>query len=428
MRKEKDLRIVRRAINGDRRAFDKLIASRSKNVLYIALNLLSNKETAEDAAQEAIIRISKGIGTLKDAALFDTWMYRIVYNTCMNMVRDNKHIPVDIEDYETSFEEVRTDFLPEEFITDIEKRSELIAAIKALPERHRMCILMYYYEDMSYADIAEVMQLKVKDVSNTLARAKGKLRCSLLGAEEILADASAAITDKVDRKNLSEVAAKGGVGGSLAGVPILARAFEADADERVSQDMVDHLIDACTQGAASSLPNSGALPALAATLHGKILIVGLAVLSLAGAGFVLGNAQNNNRFDPFEVPTEQAQPTAPQEINVPQKSQEPINSVLPEEQAQKVEMLMYQDEAADQEGWQEVIEEAALVYRGEAVDHDHRYRIYTKDDQRSGYCLMIIERNDDKGSFSLASNVVVSGTTLPEYNAIVEAFELWRSS
>lgn len=414
MNGKKELRIIKGAVRGERNAFDKLMDLKNRRILYIAMNLLSDKEIAEDAAQEAIIRINRSIAGLKDPKLFDTWMYRIVYNTCMDMTKTNKHTTVDIEEYESLFEEERTDFLPEEFMADTEKRSKVLQAIQDLPENYRVCVLMYYYEEMSYADIASVMDIKVKDVSNNLSRAKAKLRCTLLGAADIASES----TGKANTA---------AVGASFAAAPVLTQILEHDAKESISQNTLDYLMK---KSAESFVPEQAPniLAAFISTVSGKIIIAGLTVAATISAGIMFGGfggaePVNFTQDMPIEQPT-----ALPEFSSIPEKSEEPASQVLPEEQAEQLETVSQQYAQIDQDEWQTVITEAALEYAGETVDQSYGYRIYIKDNQQTGYCLMTIERIADQGVNAVVYNVVPKGTTLPERSQIVDAFKAWGTS
>ncbi len=75
MKDKKFLRVVKKAIRGDERAFEELLRLRGKNILYIAIHLMRDKSDGEDAAQEAVLLIRRDIGKLEKPGAFDTWMW-----------------------------------------------------------------------------------------------------------------------------------------------------------------------------------------------------------------------------------------------------------------------------------------------------------------------------------------------------------------
>ncbi|MCL2825942.1 MAG: RNA polymerase sigma factor [Eggerthellaceae bacterium] len=177
------LRLVKRARNGDRDAFSELVALKGRSIVYIATNLMGNSADGEDAAQEAIITLAQKIGTLKKAELFDAWLYRIVFNVCMDEKRKKAskiQSSTELDTVAAIVPEEKKELLPEASLQDAADKEEIMAAINDLPERYRLYLLLYYYEDMSYAEIAKTMEVSEQVVANTLNRAKEKMRESFV--------------------------------------------------------------------------------------------------------------------------------------------------------------------------------------------------------------------------------------------------------
>lgn len=173
------LRLVKKARFGNKEAFGELIKEKSRKILFIATKLMGNSSDGEDAAQEAVITLAQKIDTLKKPELFDAWMYRIIFNVCMDEKRKKARKLDDSAEMDIAIATVaekNAEVLPEKKLEQAASREAIMAALDELPERYRMCILLYYYEDMSYAAIAEVLQVSEQVVANTLNRAKEKLR------------------------------------------------------------------------------------------------------------------------------------------------------------------------------------------------------------------------------------------------------------
>ncbi|MGI6105445.1 MAG: RNA polymerase sigma factor [Raoultibacter sp.] len=180
------LRLIKRARFGDKDAFCEVIEQKSRKILFIATNLMGNSSDGEDAAQEAVITLAQKMGTLKKAELFDVWMYRIIFNVCMDEKRRKSRKPDESGDVDVAVatvSEQRAEVLPEQNALNNADKEAIMEALNELPERYRMCMILFYYEDMSYAEIAETMQVSEQVVANTLNRAKEKLRLNL-GAEK----------------------------------------------------------------------------------------------------------------------------------------------------------------------------------------------------------------------------------------------------
>jgi len=173
------LRLVKKARSGNQDAFCDLVNLKGKSIVYIATNLMGNKADGEDAAQEAVIALGRNIGKLKKAELFDAWMYRIVFNVCMDAKRKKAKATessVELDAAADLVPEKSKEVLPEEMLQDGETKEEIMAAINGLPERYRLFVLLHYYEDKSYAEIAEMMHVSEQVVANTLNRARQKMR------------------------------------------------------------------------------------------------------------------------------------------------------------------------------------------------------------------------------------------------------------
>ncbi len=90
--------LVRRIQRGDEAAFDQLMDVCGPRVFSLAYRMIGNHDDAQDVAQEAFIRIYRGLKKFDGRASFTTWMYRIVTNVCLNEIRTRKRLPVMFED------------------------------------------------------------------------------------------------------------------------------------------------------------------------------------------------------------------------------------------------------------------------------------------------------------------------------------------
>ena len=173
------LKLIRKARLGNKEAFNQLIQRKSRTILYLSIRLMGNKHDGEDAAQEAVITLAKKIGTLKKAELFDAWMYRLVYNTCMDEKRKLAKKLYESDEFESAADSLADrdrERMPEQSLEDASDKEFVMAALDKLSDRYRMCMILYYYEDMSYAEIAEIISANEQIVANTLNRARQKMR------------------------------------------------------------------------------------------------------------------------------------------------------------------------------------------------------------------------------------------------------------
>ena len=168
--------LVRRAQNGDRNAFSDLVCAHAQGVLNVVYRMCGNMQIAEDAAQETFIQAWLRLGSYRPKSSLRNWLYRIAVNTAIDMLRKEKRIiPNAVEDL------VLTDSrLGPEAMLVREERAELVRkAVVALPEACRSVLVLREYEDLSYQEIAETLDIPVGTVMSRLNYARKLLRENL---------------------------------------------------------------------------------------------------------------------------------------------------------------------------------------------------------------------------------------------------------
>lgn len=180
------IEIVKAAQQGDNRAFEALYNMTKDSAYFIALSITKNEHDALDIMQDSYMKAFKNISTLNSPELFDNWLGRIVANTSKNYIKKKKPILFgDIgegADIEWNDEEFNKDYLPQEAIDAKETGRLLMEIINRLSEDKRLCILMYYYQDMSVKEIAETLELPVSTVKYKLLSARAEIK---KGVEEL---------------------------------------------------------------------------------------------------------------------------------------------------------------------------------------------------------------------------------------------------
>lgn len=165
---------VVRAIAGDRDALTAvLVALRSPLAHYIG-KLLSRRESAEDALQEVLILICTRIRWLRDPELVRPWAFRIASRQCFRLLRLEKHRneePLDWEPQQGAAGEAP------------EWEPHLIEWVDALPPASRSVILLHYFEEMTLAEIAAVLEVSLGTVKSRLAYGLAALRQAALSTK-----------------------------------------------------------------------------------------------------------------------------------------------------------------------------------------------------------------------------------------------------
>ena len=158
--------IIRRCKLGDIAAFEELYQFYNKAMYRVARGILSNHEDAEDAIQEAFVRLYKYIKKFRFKSEFSTWMYRVVVNSCYNIAR--KRPPTaQVELHEG---------IGVQKHSSIETRLVLEQALVHLPVKTRTCFVLFAIEGFKQYEIAEILNIKVGTVKAQIFAAKRKLR------------------------------------------------------------------------------------------------------------------------------------------------------------------------------------------------------------------------------------------------------------
>jgi RNA polymerase sigma-70 factor, ECF subfamily len=178
-----DEALVERAGNGgDNAAFAELVRRHQGKVRGLLLRLTGNASLADDLAQEVFLRAFRGLVGFEGRSRFSTWIYRIAYNVFLNHRTRSKELAALPQGFESNAAAPDGELSPGRF----DLRSDLAAAIVELPERYRVVVTLYYLEDVSYPEIAEILDLPLGTVKTHLHRAKKLLRDHLNGVSEEL--------------------------------------------------------------------------------------------------------------------------------------------------------------------------------------------------------------------------------------------------
>jgi len=178
-----DVRLMRLVSGGDATAFEQLIERHQALVAGTVARMLGSNSDVEDIAQQVFIRVWKSAGRYVARAKFTTWLLKITRNLVFNEMRRAKrhpHLPVQIEPEadEIPLKDEAT-ATPDATLLQAELQAAIEKAITLLPETQRMAIVLRRYEELSYEEIADVLDLSVPAVKSLLFRARTELRARL---------------------------------------------------------------------------------------------------------------------------------------------------------------------------------------------------------------------------------------------------------
>lgn len=165
---------------GDTAAFEGLIERHQSLVAGTVARMLGSNSEVEDIAQQVFIRVWKSAGRYVARARFTTWLLKITRNLVFNeMRRSKRHAQVPIQTEPGAEErplEDETAQAPDALLLDNELQQAIESAITQLPESQRMALILRRYEEMSYEEIGEILDLSVPAVKSVLFRARTELR------------------------------------------------------------------------------------------------------------------------------------------------------------------------------------------------------------------------------------------------------------
>ncbi len=176
---DEDLRLIH-AIKSDQsdEAFEALYRKYYKLVLFIANRECANDSDAQDILQETFIEIKKSITHLRNPQYFRLWLYRVVNSKCKDLFRSRKVVWVDSDNdfVQNYIREEHRDALPDTHMKFSSDQDVMMHLIDELPHRQRIVLFMYYLEQRSIKEIAEILEIPEGTVKSRMSTAKVALK------------------------------------------------------------------------------------------------------------------------------------------------------------------------------------------------------------------------------------------------------------
>ena len=171
--------LVLGAKNGNKKAFDKLYKLTSNDVWFTCVSLLKDEENAKDIMQETYITAFLKLDTLNDEQKFCGWITSIAVNKCKNKLKGKVEYQIDDE---VLIAKTETDelMLPEEYINKAEKRKVLLQIIEdTLSFNQYQVVLMFYFNELSIAEIAQALEISEGTVKSRLNSSRAKMKTAI---------------------------------------------------------------------------------------------------------------------------------------------------------------------------------------------------------------------------------------------------------
>ena len=172
--------LVQQAMKGDHRAFNDLYLLTRDRAYFVAFSITKNEQDALDILQDSYLKAWQRINTLQKAEQFPAWLNQITSNTAKDFIKlrkphlfqpagDAEITPLDLQ------AEKDREYIPDAAMDTAETRRLIMEIIDDLPEDQRLCVLMYYYDDIPLKEIATALEVSYSTVMSRLALARRKI-------------------------------------------------------------------------------------------------------------------------------------------------------------------------------------------------------------------------------------------------------------
>lgn len=175
-----DYKLVQAALQGDEKAFARLLGRYKDTIHFMLLKMVNNKSDAEDLTLEAFGKAFKNLHQYSPSFAFSTWLFKIASNNCIDFLRKKKGVMISIESSEQNQngDQVKLkskELNPEEKLIRMQKAILLRKVVRRLKPRYQTLVELRYFREFSYEEIAKELNLPLGTVKAQLFRARGML-------------------------------------------------------------------------------------------------------------------------------------------------------------------------------------------------------------------------------------------------------------
>jgi RNA polymerase sigma factor (sigma-70 family) len=175
MNPKDDLYYIGQVLEGKTNAFSYLVEEHKDKAFNLAFRICGNREEAEEVAQDAFLKAYRSLKDFRKKSSFATWLYRIVYNTAVSLVRTRKNRVLSVEEFPAD----AVDFLgfstTEEEAADDYRNSLINFALQKIPEEERGLVTLYYYNEIDTEELSKITGISKSNIKVRLFRARQKM-------------------------------------------------------------------------------------------------------------------------------------------------------------------------------------------------------------------------------------------------------------
>ncbi len=176
-----DFKLVCKAKDGDQKAYAELMHRYKDSIYFMAVKMVNNKDDAMDLTVETFGKAFENIEKYKPDFAFSTWLFRIATNNCIDFIRKKRLNVVSLQSLseddgkEKQFQVPSEGLNPEETSIKKQENEKLKNIVEQLPSRYRTLIILRYYDELSYEEIARQLDIPLGTVKAQLFRARDLL-------------------------------------------------------------------------------------------------------------------------------------------------------------------------------------------------------------------------------------------------------------
>ncbi|AGH94905.1 RNA polymerase sigma factor [Pseudobdellovibrio exovorus] len=148
-----DMQLIEEVRKGQRSSFSELVKRHQRGLLRLSMRFMKDMDAAQDVVQEAFIKSYEKLALFEGRASFKSWLYQIAVNTARNKLRENRYDFSNIDDVNLSISATAENSLVHAAVSEIIQKE-----VDRLPFKQKTALVLRVYEDMSFAEIAEVME------------------------------------------------------------------------------------------------------------------------------------------------------------------------------------------------------------------------------------------------------------------------------
>lgn len=175
MEKNSDISYIDKVLAGNLNAFSYLIDRHKDKAFNLAFRICGNREEAEEIAQDAFLKAFRSLKDFRKKSSFSTWLYRIVYNTSISLVRARGIRVLSLEEFPADAVDFLSESKNEDEAIDNYRNSLVNFALQKLQEEERGLITLYYYDDLETDEIARITGIRKQNIKVRLFRARQKM-------------------------------------------------------------------------------------------------------------------------------------------------------------------------------------------------------------------------------------------------------------